>query len=149
MTACERILKYVASTPHLGLTFCTYGDPLGLHVVCDVSYNCYPTRSKSYAGISLHLGRYSCSFMTISKKQTIIADSSAVAEFIGTHAAFKAVLWFRSLLSELGHSQDKATTILCQNNESSINMISHKSYAVEVNIFNVAIIIFENVLLNL
>ena len=99
MLACDRILKYVANTQHYGLTFCTYGDPLDLHVMCDVSYNCYPDSSKSHTGVSLHFGRYSCAFMTISKKQTIIADSSTVAEFIGTHAAVKAILWVRNLLS--------------------------------------------------
>ena len=39
MITCDRILKYVASTPNFGLTFCTYDDPLDLHVMCDVSYN--------------------------------------------------------------------------------------------------------------
>ena len=79
--------------------------------------------------VSLHLGRYSCAFMTISKKQTIIADSSTVAEFIGTHAAVKAILWVRNLLSELGYPKEKETTILYQDNEYSINMISHKGNA--------------------
>jgi hypothetical protein len=129
MIACDRVLQYVAKTKELGLTFCTHGDPLDLHVMCDVSYNCYPDSSKSHTGVSLHLGRYSCAFMTISKKQTIIADSLTVAEFIGTHAAVKAILWVRNLLSELGYPQDKETTILYQDNESSINMISHKGNA--------------------
>ena len=63
------------------------------------------------------------------EKQTIIADSSTVAEFIGTHAAVKAILWVRNLLSELGYPQEKETTILYQDNESTINMISHKDNA--------------------
>jgi hypothetical protein len=129
MIACDRILKYVATTQSLGLTFCTYGEPLDLHVMCDVSYNCYPESNKSYTGVSLHLGRSSCAFMTISKKQTIIADSSTVAEFIGTHAAVKAILWVRNLLTELGYPQIKETTILYQDNESTIKMISHKGNA--------------------
>ena len=126
MIACDRILKYVASTPNFGLTFCTYGDPLDLHVMCDVSYNCYPGSSNSHTGVSLHLGRSSCAFMTISKKQTIIADSSTDAEFIGTHAAVKAILWVRNLLTELGYPQVKETTMLYQDNDSTIKMISHK-----------------------
>ena len=64
--------------------------------------------------------------MTISKKQSIIADSSTVAEFIGTHAAVKAILWVRNLLSKLGHPQPQATTVLYQDNESNIKMIFHK-----------------------
>ena len=48
MIACDLVLKYVASTPSLGLTFCTYGDPLDLHVMCDVSYNCYLKSSKLF-----------------------------------------------------------------------------------------------------
>ena len=129
MIASDRILKYVASTPNFGLTFCTYDDPLALHVMCDVSYNCYPESSKSHTGVSLHLGRSSCAFMTLSKKQTIIAESSTNAELIGTHAVVKAILWVYSLLSELGYPQDKETTILYQDNESTINMISHNRNA--------------------
>jgi len=129
MIACDRILKYVASTPNFGLTFCTYGDPFDLHVMCDVSYNCYPESSKSHTGVSLHLRRSSCAFMTISKKQTIIGDSSTVAEFIDTHAAVKAIIWVCNLLTELGYPQVKETSIFYQDNESTINMISHKGNA--------------------
>ena len=55
MIGCDRVLKYVANTKHLGLTFCTYGDLLDLHAMCDVRYNCYPDSSKSHTGVSLHL----------------------------------------------------------------------------------------------
>ena len=128
MQSVDRVLAYVAATKSHGITFCTYGEPFDLHVWCDVSYNSYPTSSKSHTEVSLHLGRSSAAFMTISKKQSIIADSSTVAEFIGTHAAVKAILWTRNLLTELGYPPSTPTT-LYQDNESTINMIYHKGNA--------------------
>ena len=67
--------------------------------------------------------------MTISKTQTISADLSTVTEFIGTCAAVNAIFWVRNLVTELGHPQEKAVTILYQDNKCSINMILHKGNA--------------------
>ena len=92
MQSVDRVLAYVAATKSCGITFCTYGELLDSHVWCDVSYNSYPTSSESHSDVSLHLGRSSTAFMTISITQSIIADSSTVAEFIGTHATVKAIL---------------------------------------------------------
>ena len=63
-----------------GIVICTYGLPFALYVSTDASYDCH-LDSKSHTGVSFHLGRFSGSFMSLSKKQKITADSSTVPEF--------------------------------------------------------------------
>jgi hypothetical protein len=46
----------------------------------DASYDCYLDSS-----ISLHLGTDYGAFLTLSKKQSVTADSTTVAEYIATH----------------------------------------------------------------
>ena len=62
--------------------------------------------------------------MTRSKKQTITADSSTVAEFIAANSATKEIMWARSMLAELGYPQVNPT-ILCEDSMSTIAMINN------------------------
>ena len=102
MIAMDRILKYLASTPELGWTFSSTAGAI-LYATVDASYG-NNDDSKSHSGCTLHTGRYSGSFLILSKKQTITADSSSVAEFIAAHLATKEIMWARSMLAELGYS---------------------------------------------
>ena len=83
MAAADRLLRYIASTSELGLTFCSHNASSSLFAYVDSSYDCY-SDSKSHSDISLHLGKHSGAFLFLSKKQTITADSSTVAEFVAT-----------------------------------------------------------------
>ena len=127
MAAADRLLRYIASTADMGLTFCTHGESANIYAYVDASYDCY-SDSKSHTGISLHLGKFSGAFMTFSKKQTITADSTTVAEFVGTHTACQKVLWAQNLLNELGYSQYVPATMF-QDNQSTIRLILHKGNA--------------------
>lgn len=124
MAAADRLLRYIASTPSLGITFCTRGLSFRLFAYVDASYNCY-TDSKSHTGVSLHLGQYSGAFLSLSKKQTIVADSSTVAEFVATHTACQKILWAQNLLQELNFPLSIPTT-LYQDNQSTIRLIQPK-----------------------
>ena len=124
MAAVDRFLRYIASTSLLGITFYAHNLPFKLYVYVDASYNCY-TDSKSHTGVSLHLCRFSGSFLSMSKKQSILADSTTVSEFIGTHSAVQKVLWAHNLLTELGYLSAIPTTLF-QDNKSTIRLISHK-----------------------
>ena len=89
----------------MGLTFCSHGQPFELFVTVDSSFNCY-SDSKSHTGVTVHLGRFSGVVMSFCGKQSIIVDSSTVAEFIGAHQACKINTWVRNLLSGM---DDKLT----------------------------------------
>ena len=71
------------------------------------------------------MGQFSGSFLSLSKKQSILADSTTVSEFVGTHSAVQKVLWAQNLLTELGYLSAIPTT-LYQDNKSTIRLISHK-----------------------
>jgi hypothetical protein len=62
----------------------------------------------------------------MSKKQTVTADSSTVAEFVATHIVTKEIMWARSFLSSVGYPQNEPT-ILYEDNMSTISMIKNKS----------------------
>jgi hypothetical protein len=97
--ALRRLLFYADQTKHLGLTFCSYGQPFELFVTADSSFNCY-SDSKSHTGVTVHLGQFAGAVMSFCGKQSIIADSSTVAEFIGAHQACKIIAWVQNLASQ-------------------------------------------------
>ena len=108
MSAVDRVLWYIADTATLGQTYCTYGLPPELYATVDVSYNCHAD-SKSHTGVSVHYGRFSTPFISMFKKQSIFADSSTAAEFIGAHTGTQAIMWARNFLEELGFRQKEET----------------------------------------
>lgn len=57
-----------------------------------------------------------------SKKQTINADSTTVAEYVPANMACKDVLWTQQLLHELGYTMSKPTPLLIDN-QSAIKLI--------------------------
>ena len=108
MSAVDRVLRYVAGTATVGQTYCTYGLPPELYAPVDVSYN-FHADLKLHTGVSIHYGRFSTPFISMSKKQFIIADSSTAAEFIGAHTGAQAIMWVRNFLEELGFRQKGVT----------------------------------------
>ncbi|KAM0028505.1 putative RNA-directed DNA polymerase [Helianthus debilis subsp. tardiflorus] len=63
-----------------------------------------------------------------SKKQKVVALSSAEAEFPGIARGLAAVLWIRKLLNEIGFPQTEASMIMCDNKAAiqiSENPVQH------------------------
>jgi hypothetical protein len=121
MKAADRLLSYISITSALGLTLGSGSIDWELHALVDASYNCY-SDSKSHTGISLHLGSDSGAFLVLSKKQSVTADSSTVAEYIASHTACQKILWAKNLLTELGCLPK---VFLHQDNTSTINLLKH------------------------
>ncbi len=119
----RRIMAYVAGTRHLGLVFHS-GEGIKLYATVDASYACH-TDLKSHTGVTLHIGKNSGSVFSLTQKQSITADSSTVAEFIGCHLAAKQILWARNLLEELGFPQDLPTTMF-EDNKSTIVLLNRE-----------------------
>ena len=122
MKVMDRVLQYIAGTPHLGLTFSSTEGVI-LYATVDASYANHIDR-KSHSGCTLHIGRTSGAFLSRSKKQTITADSSTVAELIAAHLATKEIMWARSMLAEMGYPQINPT-ILFEDNMSTIHIINN------------------------
>lgn len=119
----RRIMAYVAGTKHLGLVFHS-GEGIKLYATVDASYACHADL-KSHTGVTLHIGKNSGSVFSLTQKQSITADSSTVAEFIGCHLAAKQILWARNLLEELGFPQDLPTTMF-EDNKSTIVLLNRE-----------------------
>ena len=124
MSAVNRILYYIAGTQDKGLTFRS-DEGVVLYATVDASYACHEDM-KSHSGCTLHIGRTSGACQSLSKKQTITADSSTVAEFVATHTVAKEIMWSRDFLKSVGFPQSKPT-ILFEDNLSTISMIKNKT----------------------
>ena len=81
---------------------------------------------KLRSGCNLHIGAGYGSFLSRSKKQTMTADSSAVAQFIATHLVTKDIMLVRARLGEMGHTQLEPAA-LCKNNLSTIEIVNNDS----------------------
>jgi len=110
----------------MGLTFCSHGQPFELFVIADSSFNYYSSDSKSHTGVTVHLGQFSGAVMSFCGKQSIIADSSTVAEFVEAHQACKIIVWVQNLLSEMDVKLTQPDTLF-QDNEAAIRILHHKS----------------------
>src|SRR5215510_13731688 len=105
-----RVIRYLYTTRDKWLVLGGWKDELTGYA--DADWASQPDRH-SIAGYCFFLGNGAISWS--SKRQSIIALSTAEAEYIaGVHAA-KEVIWLRMLLNELGVKQDKATILRCDN----------------------------------
>ena len=125
MLAVDRIFRYIAGTKHLGLTFRkdTSLDGLRLFITVDASFALHDDR-KSHYGITMHLGRFSGSCFSSSKKAKSVTLSSTEAEYMALCEAAKLVAWGRQFLQELGFDQI-LPTIIYEDNQSTIHMVNH------------------------
>jgi hypothetical protein len=124
MVAVDRVLLYIHATSTLGLLLC--GNPnneIKLQSTVDVSHATH-LDMKSHTGGTNSLSPTGASVLTICKKQTITADSTAMAEFVGAHHISKAIAWIRDLLSELGFPQLEPT-VLFEDNQSTIQLLNN------------------------
>eukprot|EP00253_Pinus_taeda_P023395 PITA_23395 len=82
---------------------------------------------KSTSGYMFHMGSGAISWA--SKKQPVVALSTAEAEYVAATAAACQAVWLRRVLRYLCHEQEKGTTIYCDNSLAialSKNSIFHK-----------------------
>jgi hypothetical protein len=125
MSAVIRILHYLKSSPGKGLMFSknahlkiegyTYADWAG-NILDRKSTSGYFT----FVGGNLVTWR--------SKKQKVVARSSAEAEFRGMAKGLCELIWLRSLLTEVGFPPDSAMNLFCDNKAAidiSHNPIQH------------------------
>ena len=113
----KRVLRYIKGTADFGVWFGRL-DKLNLHGFCDSDWggSC-DMRSTSGYFFSLGSGFFSWS----SKKQDVIAQSTAEAEYVAAAGAVNQALWLRKLLADLNHHQKEPTTIFVDN-EAAISI---------------------------
>ena len=114
----KRILRYLKGTADLGLRYTvdgTEGDKLT--AFCDADWAGDLDERKSTSGYVLMLSN--CAVSWKSKKQTVIALSTAEAEYIALSAATQEVSWMRKLLDDLGE-KCSGPTVVKEDNQSAM-----------------------------
>lgn len=112
MEAATRVLRYLKSTPGQGILLPKTGG-LNLVAYCDSDWlGCNFTR-RSRTGYVLLLGGAPISWKT--KKQSVVSQSSAEAEYRAMASTVSEVLWMRWLLNILQVPTIGPTSLYCDN----------------------------------
>ncbi|GJZ61178.1 hypothetical protein Tco_0617315 [Tanacetum coccineum] len=110
--AAKRVLRYVKGSLDLGIMF-ERNKAVKLEGYADSDWAGSIDDSKSTSGYIFTLG--SGVFCWNSKKQSVVAQSSAEAEYISVAGAVNHAIWIRKLLSDLDLTQEVPTAIFCDN----------------------------------
>nr|CAN80924.1 hypothetical protein VITISV_003442 [Vitis vinifera] len=107
-----RILRYIKSTPGQGVLYENRGH---IQVVgyTDADWAGSPTDRRSTSGYCVFIGGNLISWK--SKKQDVVARSSAEAEYRVMTLATCELIWLRHLLRELRFGKDEQMKLICDN----------------------------------
>ena len=125
MEAVMRILRYLKGTSNRGVLFGNNGN-LNLMAYTDADWAGDKDSRKSTSGYFTLVGGNLVTWR--SKKQNVVALSSAEAEFRGIAKGVTEILWLRKLLCELGFPPREACRLICDNQASvsvSNNPVQH------------------------
>jgi len=110
MKAAQRVLRYLKGTKELGLQYTKMSDPTNVlwgYVDSDWA-GCLDTRKSTSGYVLLFNG---CAISWKSKRQSVVALSSAEAEFMAASSLVQEVVAIRKLLERLGIPQKNPTVI--------------------------------------
>ncbi|KAI3672724.1 hypothetical protein L6452_38821 [Arctium lappa] len=112
MEAVLRIIRYLKGTPGHGVLFKANGH-LETQVYTDADWAGDKGNRRSTSGYFTLVGGNLVTWR--SKKQKVVALSSAEAEFRGIARGLAEALWIRKLLSEIGYHSTQTNKIMCDN----------------------------------
>ena len=115
MEAVMRIIRYLKGTSNRGVLFENNGN-LDLMAYTDAGWAGDKDSRKSTSGYFTLVGGNLVTWR--SKKQNVVALSSAEAEFRGIAKGVTEILWLRKLLCELGFPPKGACRLICDNQAS-------------------------------
>ncbi|CAM8882206.1 unnamed protein product [Rhodiola kirilowii] len=112
LKAAHRVLRFIKMAPAQGLMFPSIND---LHLVafCDADWASCPVTRRSVTGYCMLLGKSLISWKT--KKQVVVARSSAESEYRALAGACGEALWLVRLLIDLGVPVSKPIYTYCDN----------------------------------
>lgn len=125
MEAVTRILRYLKGSPGGGIQFKKHGH-LKISEYTDADWAGNVTDKKSMAGYFTFVGGNLVTWR--SKKQNVVALSSAESEFQGMSKGLCELLWLRKLMTELGYEPKEEMHLLCDNKAAidiSHNPVQH------------------------
>ncbi|RVW98223.1 Retrovirus-related Pol polyprotein from transposon RE2 [Vitis vinifera] len=107
-----RILRYIKSTPGQGVLYENKGHTQVVGYT-DADWAGSPTDRRSTSGYCVFIGGNLISWK--SKKQDVVARSSAEAEYRAMALATCELIWLRHLLQELRFGKDEQMKLICDN----------------------------------
>jgi hypothetical protein len=118
----NRIYRYIASTPIMGITL--KPTSLQLHAYVDAAYSVHSEDFHSHSGVMFSLGSDGGPIFAKSVKQRMISRSSTDAEVIALYDTLPDMIWLRTLLIELCPTRQdvKMPIIVYQDNQSTITL---------------------------
>lgn len=110
--AVMRILKYIKKAPRQGLLFEDKGNT-EIIGCCDADWTGSPVDRRSTSGYCVYLGGNLISWK--SKKQNVVARSSAEAEYRAMATTTCELVWIKQLLQELKFGNIQQMKLRCDN----------------------------------
>lgn len=126
MEAAFRIVRYLKGTYNYGVFFKNNNKNLCLQGYTDADWAGNQLDRKSTAGYFMFVGGNLVTWK--SKKQKVVALSSAEAEFRGMSRGITEIIWIRKLLTELGFPPKAPCKLMCDNQSAiciSENPVQH------------------------
>ena len=121
-----RILRYIKGAPGQGVLYENRGHTQ-IIVYCDADWAGSPTNRRSTSGYCVFIGGDLISWK--SKKQDVVAKSSAEAEYQAMALATCELIWLKQFLQELRFGKDGQMTLVCDNQATlhiASNPVFHK-----------------------
>ncbi|WJZ86739.1 hypothetical protein VitviT2T_006171 [Vitis vinifera] len=113
MNAIMRILRYLKNAPGKGILFAKNVDHQSIEVYTDADWVGAVDDRRSTSGYFTFVGGNLVTWK--SKKQNVVARSSAEAEFRGMALRLCEALWLRLLLQDLGYLSRQPIRLFCDN----------------------------------
>nr|KYP52594.1 Copia protein [Cajanus cajan] len=107
-----RILKYIKGAPGKGLLY-GYNNHTQVVGYSDADWAGSPSDRRSTSGYCVFIGNNLISWK--SKKQNVVARSSAEAEYRAMASATCELIWLKQLLKELRFGEVSQMTLICDN----------------------------------
>ncbi|XP_052477238.1 secreted RxLR effector protein 161-like [Gossypium raimondii] len=123
--AAKRVLRYIKGTIGHGVLF-KRAKSMKLIGYADSDWAGSCDDMKSTSGYAFSLG--SSMFCWSSKKQNLVAQSTAEVEYVAAAAAVNQAIWLRKILVDLNQDQEGATEIYCDNKSAvaiAKNLVFH------------------------
>jgi transposase InsO family protein len=126
--AAKRVLRYLKGTCHFGLMFQCHVDAKakGVLTYVDADLGGDLDRRRSTSGVVITMN--GCAVMWGSKLQSIVATSTAEAEYIAGAMAVKDALWVRKILGDLYGAV--VCMKMCCDNQSAIHLMTQHTAGV-------------------
>ncbi|WKA07496.1 hypothetical protein VitviT2T_025316 [Vitis vinifera] len=113
MNVIMRILRYLKNAPGKGILFAKNVDHQSIEVYTDADWAGAVDDRRSTSGYFTFVGGNLVTWK--SKKQNVVARSSAEAEFRGMALGLCETLWLRILLQDLGYLSRQPIRLFCDN----------------------------------